>query len=276
MFFAAARRRRTLGAGVGAGLGAPSSKENRMTITSLGASSLLQQLLQARAAASQVDGGDQSASDVFDSGGQNVPATGKNGPPPPMSGWSSSGQGFSADTLASLLQAQQTSQSDRATAMFNDADADGDGSVSADELATAMAAHAPEDLPADAPSASDMAAGLLAKGDSDGDGKLSLAEFSAMKPAGHHHHGPPPADAAGDGSSQQASSATDAADLNGDGVVTADELAKTLNSAFDKLGSDVSSDASSLLQKLLSQLAGATTGSTESATSVGASVSVAA
>jgi hypothetical protein len=75
-----------------------------MTISSVGSSSLLQQLLQARAASStQATGADSTSSDPFASIGQNLPSGGANGPPPPMQGWSSSGQGFSADTLASLL-----------------------------------------------------------------------------------------------------------------------------------------------------------------------------
>ena len=252
-----------------------------MTVSSLGPSSLLQQL-QARAAASQVDSGDQDAASLFESSGQNLPTSGSNGPAPPppqaMSGRPSAGQGFSADTLASLLGTQQIGQSgqaDRAAAMFKEADVDGDGSVTADELATAMAAHASPNAPAGAPSAADKAAQLLAKGDSDGDGQLSMAEFKAMKPRGGHHHGSPPPTDAG----QQASSSpspTDEADLNGDGVVTAAELAQTLNTALDKPGSNVSSDAMSLMQKLLSQLAAATSGSTDSASATGASVSVAA
>ena len=255
-----------------------------MTVSSLGPSSLLQQLLQARAAASHAAASDQDASSLFESSGQNLPTGGSNGPPPSMSGWSSAGQGFSTDTLASLLQTQQTGQSrqaDRATAMFEAADTDGDGSVTADELATAMAAHAPSDLPAGAPSPTDKAAQLLAKGDTDGDGQLSMAEFKALKPhGGHHHGGAPPAEAANDAgqasSSSSSSSTTDPDDLNGDGVVTADELAQTMNSAFKALGSDVSADASSLMQKLLSQLAAATSGSTGASASTGASVSVAA
>ncbi len=256
-----------------------------MTISSVGSSSLLQQLLQARAATStQSTGADSASSDPFASIGQNLPSGGKNGSATAMRGWSSSGQGFSTDTLASLLGAQQSSQTDRAASMFADADADGDGSVTADELATAMAAHAPSDLPSDAPSATDIAANMIKTGDSDGDGKLSASEFQAMKPhGGHGPHGaggpppgPPPSDDSGDASSSAGSASTDPADLNGDGVVTADELAQTLTSAAGSLGSDISGDASDLMQKLLNQLASNLTGSTTSTSSTTASVDVAA
>jgi Ca2+-binding EF-hand superfamily protein len=239
-----------------------------MTISSVGSSSLLQQLLQARA--STQTQAESTTSDPFASVGQNMPSGGKNGPPPPMQGWSSSGQGFSTDTLASLLSTQQTDQSDRAASMFADADADGDGAVTSDELATAMAAHAPADLPSDAPSATDMASGMLSSGDSDGDGSLSLSEFQAMKPAQggmrgpHGAGGPPPGPPPSGGSDDSGGASTDAADLNGDGVVSAAELAQTLTSAADSLGSDISSDASDLMQKLLTQLANNLTGSTTS------------
>jgi Ca2+-binding EF-hand superfamily protein len=251
-----------------------------MTISSVGSSSLLQQLLQARAASStQATGTDSTSSDPFASIGQNLPSGGNKGSPPPMQGWSSSGQGFSADTLASLLGAQQTDQTDRAASMFAGADADGDGAVTSDELATAMAAHAPADLPSDAPSATDMASSMLSSGDSDGDGSLSLSEFQAMKPpsggphgAGGPPPGPPPSGGSGD-SGASSSASTDPADLNGDGVVSAAELAQTLTSASDQLGSDISGDASDLMQKLLSQLASNLSGST---TSTASSVNVAA
>jgi Ca2+-binding EF-hand superfamily protein len=244
-----------------------------MTISSVGSSSLLQQLLQARA--STQTQAESATSDPFASVGQNMPSGGKNAPPPPMQGWSSSGQGFSTDTLASLLSTQQTDQSDRAASMFAasmfaDADADGDGAVTSDELATAMAAHAPADLPSDAPSATDMASTMLSSGDSDGDGSLSLSEFQAMKPAQggmggpHGAGGPPPGPPSSGGSDDSGSASTDAADLNGDGVVSAAELAQTLTSAADSLGSDISSDASDLMQKLLTQLANNLTGSTTS------------
>jgi Ca2+-binding EF-hand superfamily protein len=237
-----------------------------MTISSVGSSSLLQQLLQARAATS-TQTSDSTSSDPFASVGQNMPSGGKNGPPPPMQGWSSSGQGFSTDTLASLLSTQQTDQSDRAASMFADADADGDGTVTQDELATAMAAHAPSDLPADAPSATDMASNMLSSADTDGDGALSLDEFQAMKPPHGGPHGPggPPPGGGSEASGTSTSASTDPADLNGDGVVTADELIQTLTSATDQLGSDVSSDASDLMQKLLSQLASSLAGSAGSA-----------
>jgi|GEM_PF-2032259 len=251
-----------------------------MTISSVGSSSLLQQLMQARATtATQTD---STSSEALSSIGQNLQTGGKNGPPPPMQGWSSSGQGFGADTLASLLSTQQTDQSDRAAAMFADADADGDGSVTSDELATAMAAHAPEDLPSDAPSATDMASNMISSGDSDGDGKLSASEFQAMKPqhggphgAGGPPPGPPPSGGADD-SGSATSDSTDPADLNGDGVVSAAELAQTLSASVDQLGSDVSSDASDLMQKLLAQLTANLTSTTMSTSSTSSSVDVAA
>jgi Ca2+-binding EF-hand superfamily protein len=240
-----------------------------MTISSLGSSSLLQQLLWARASASAPATSDAStSSDPSAQVGQNMPSSGRNGPPPSMPGWSSSGQGFGADTLASLLSTQQTDQGDRATSMFADADADGDGAVTSDELATAMAAHAPSDLPSDAPSATDMASSMVSSGDADGDGSLSLAEFQAMKPPHGGPHGPggPPPGGGAEASGSTNSASTDPADLNGDGVVTADELIQTLTSATDQLGSDVSGDASDLMRKLLSQLASSLASSTSAAT----------
>jgi hypothetical protein len=240
-----------------------------MTISSIGSSSLLQQLLQVRASGSAQAGDDDSVSnDPFAEVGQNLPAGGRNGPPPPMQGWSSSGQGFGADTLASLLGSQQTDRSDRAASMFADADADGDGTVTQDELATALAAHAPSDLPADAPGATDMASNLVSSGDADGDGSLSLDEFQAMKPPHGGPHGPggPPPGGGSEASGSSTSASTDPADLNGDGVVTADERVQTLTSATDHPGSDVSSDASDLMRKLLSQLASSLVSSTSAAT----------
>jgi len=236
-----------------------------MTISSLGSSSLSRPLLQARASAStQATDGGSALGAALAQVGQNLPSGGRNGPPPPMQGWSSAGQGFGADTLASLLDVQQTDQGDRAASMFADADADGDGAVTSDELATAMAAHAPSDLPADAPSATDMASNMLSNGDVDGDGSLSLGEFQALKPPpGGPPPGAPPSDGSGDAAASSDTS-SDAADLNGDGVVSADELAQTLTSAADSLGADISSDASDLMQKLLSQLAGGLAGSSGS------------
>ena len=226
-----------------------------MTVSSLGGASLLPQLQQARFAKADANSDSQLSLSEFQAIGQEVPSGGKNVRPPPPQGWASSAQGFSGDTLASLLSLQQTSPADRAAAMVGEADANGDGAVTADELSSAMAAKAPKDLPADAPAASDMAAKMLADGDANGDGTLSLSEFSAMKP-----HGPPPA--AGSGGDQTASApSTDAADLNGDGVVSAAELLKSLSSAATHLGADVSSSAADPMQKLLAQLTSNLTGS---------------
>jgi hypothetical protein len=108
----------------------------------------------------------------------------------------------------------------------------------------------------------------VSSGDADGDGSLSLTEFQAMKPPHGGPHGPggPPPGGGAETSESTNSTSSDPADLNGDGVVTADELIQTLTSATDQLGSDVSGDASDLMRKLLSQLASSLASSTSAAT----------
>lgn len=257
-----------------------------MTVSSVGSSSLAQQLRelqQAKFAAADANTDGALSLSEFQSIGQNVQGEGKNSPATALTSQASSGQGFSSDTLSSLISLLQTLQStdsssgaqgSRGDKMFADSDADGDGKVTTDELATAMAARAPSNRPAEAPSAADMAARMVEQGDTDGDGSLSETEMSALRPKGGPGGaggpgGPPPSGAAPTGGATASGTAedTDPADLNADGTVSAQELAQSLTSASTKLSSDVSSTAADLMQKLLAQLTSAMAGTSETSVS---------
>jgi hypothetical protein len=71
--------------------------------------------------------------------------------------------------------------------LFNQIDADGDGSVNATEIQT-MADHLAEKMGDAAPSAED----LMAQLDTDSDGVMSFAEFEAGRPQGPPPGGMPP------------------------------------------------------------------------------------
>ena len=86
-------------------------------------------------------------------------------------------QGFSAETLSALMGVQQTSHADRAAEIFAGADADGDGSLTAEELSADMAAHAPPGA-AGTDSAS-RAADMLSAADTNKDGTVSMSELLA-------------------------------------------------------------------------------------------------
>jgi Ca2+-binding EF-hand superfamily protein len=116
--------------------------------------------------------------------------------------------------------------------MFKKMDADGNGSVSKEELQTVtdeMKKHAPKDAPQGMPSVDD----LFATTDANGDGGISQDEMLTEL---SKHRGPPPGappvdggDSAGatshksSSSSSSSSKAKDAADIDGDGNVTAAE-----------------------------------------------------
>lgn len=257
-----------------------------MTVSSVGSSSLAQQLRelqQAKFTAADANTDGALSLSEFQSIGQNVQGEGKNSPAAALTSQASSGQGFSSDTLSSLISLLQTLQSadnstgaqgSRGDKMFAESDADGDGKVTTEELATAMAAKAPANRSADAPSADDMAARMVEQGDTDGDGSLSETEMSALRPRGGPGGpggagGPPPAGAASTSESSASSGTedTDPADLNEDGTVSAQELAQSLTSASTKLASDVSSTAADLMQKLLAQLTSAMAGESETSVS---------
>ena len=171
-------------------------------------------------------------------------------------------QGFSAETLGALMGVQQMSPEDRAAEIFSGADADGDGSLTAEELTADFAAHAPPG--ADATGGGPRAEDLIAAGDSDGDGALSAEEFSALKPpqGGPPPGGPPPAGGAGGSEEEQT---YDAADTNEDGSVSMSELLASLTSSSDA-ASGFSSEVSDLMAKLLEQLQSAVSGSMQAVT----------
>lgn len=174
-------------------------------------------------------------------------------------------QGFSPETLGALLGVQQMSQADRAAEMFSTADADGDGSLTAEELSADMAAHAPPG--ADGTDSASRAADLFSAGDTDGDGALSAEEFTALKPpqGGPPPGGPPPSGSTGSTGASEEETTYDAADTNKDGSVSMSELLASLQSSSD-VASGFSSEVSDMMAKLLDQLKAATTSSTEAVT----------
>ncbi|MDB5441120.1 MAG: Calcium-binding EF-hand-containing protein [Caulobacteraceae bacterium] len=240
-----------------------------MNVGSTSSATLLQQLQQSLFSNADANSDGNLSLSEFDSIGQNVQGGG-NSPP---SGTTDASSLLTASALTALLALQQqnqssgTSQTAGASApangkpsldeRFANADTNGDGEISADELTAVMAKHAPPGAATASSDATDASAKVLAKLDTDGDGQISKSEFAAMKPhGGHHHHGPPPAsDTTTTASSSDSSSKTfDPADTNKDGTVSAAELAASLTSSLAHAGADVSSDDLASLSKLLDQL----------------------
>jgi Ca2+-binding EF-hand superfamily protein len=220
----------------------------------------MQQALFAKA---DVNGDGQLSSDEFASIGQNLPSSGNSDRAEHHRGGGPGAANFSSETMGSLLSLQQSLQSsgsDRSAEIFASADADGDGTLTADELAADMAAHAPPGASGDTAT---MAADLVSKGDTDGDGTLSSGEFAALKPpggplpGGPPPGGPPPSDASSSDTASTDATSYDPADTNKDGQVSMSELLASLQSAAGQL-SGFSSDASDLFAKLLSSLAQST------------------
>lgn len=181
-------------------------------------------------------------------GGQNVPEKGSARQLKGGGGF----QGFSAETLGALIGAQQMSQTDRSAEIFAGADAEGDGSLTAEELSADMAAHAPPG--AEGTDSASRAADFLAAADSDGDGALSSEEFSAMKPqGGPPPGGPPPAGGSTSTAEAEEEKTYDAADTNQDGTVSMSELLASLQSSSE-VAEGFSTQASDLMSKLLEQL----------------------
>lgn len=162
-----------------------------------------------------------------------APAT---SPPTPPANPPSAAQ-FAQATLASLLDTQQAppTSADIAGKVISAADSDGDGSLSLDEVEKALGQ--------DTTSSSDGLSQAFNKLDANGDGKLSQDELAsaidAQKSASgvhHHHHHHHAQEAQGSDGGQVASAMLDQADTNGDGALSADEIAQALGtSASDSL-----------------------------------------
>ena len=212
-----------------------------MTSIATGGSSLLQQLQQAMFAKADVNADGQLSSDEFLSIGQNMPPPGNSGPARAMRGAGGGGENFTAATMGALLSLQE----DRSSEIFSNADSDGDGLLTADELAADMAAHGPPGRSGDATT---MASDLVSRADADGDGVLSLDEFKSAAP-------PPPPGGGGraQAANDQTASTSDPLDTDGDGKVSMAELLASLQ-ATDEVQSGFSTEASDLLAKLIDQL----------------------
>jgi Ca2+-binding EF-hand superfamily protein len=237
-------------------------KESSMTVSSVGSSSLTQQLLQLQQSmftSADADSDGSLSLSEFQAIGQNVQGGGQRPPPPPMGGSSSAGANFSGDTLRSLMSVQMLGSD--SGSIISSADSDADGLLSADEISTALSANAPDDakgLGLEGKMASDMISAL----DSDDDGSLSSDEIAAglttastiqsamqgMQGAGGPPPGPPPGGGGGGGGGGGSTSATGSSgvfetlDTNQDGTVSAAELA-----AADTEDTDAASAAKDLI-----------------------------
>lgn len=233
-----------------------------MTLSSVGSSSQLLQLRQAMFSKADADGDGQLSSDEFLSIGQNMQGGGNSGSAKAMKGEGCGPANFASATLGSLLSMQEAAADHeaRAAEMFAGADADSDGKVTAEELATDMAAHAPPGM--EGFDTTRMAASFLANADTDGDGALSEDEFKAARPpAPPHGMGGP-----GAAASSEEDKKTDPLDTNGDGVVSMTELLASLQTTAQSQSTDFSTEVSDMLQKLLAKLTEETTAASTATT----------
>jgi Ca2+-binding EF-hand superfamily protein len=155
-----------------------------------------------------------------------VPTT---SPTPPTS--SPSAARFVSHTLASLLSAQEAppSSADVAGKIIGVADANGDGTLSLGEVEKALGA--------DTTSGADALSQAFSSVDANGDGQISAGELTtaldAQKAAqgAHHGHHAHHAHRAQPSSGDLASQAIGAADANGDGLLSVDEIQKALGAS---------------------------------------------
>ncbi len=137
---------------------------------------------------------------------------------------------FTADTLSSLLSAQEAppSSADVAAKVIGTADTNGDGALSLSEVESALGQ--------DTTSGADALSQAFTKVDTNGDGQLSASELAsaldAQKSASggdahhaHHAHQTAPS------STDLASSMLGALDTNGDGQLSATEIQTALGSS---------------------------------------------
>jgi len=142
---------------------------------------------------------------------------------------------FASTTLASLLDTQQGPPSADSVAqqVISAVDANGDGSLSLDEVEKALGQ--------DSNSASSGLTQAFAQLDTNGDGNLSQDELSSAISAQqqqqgtagvhHHHHHHHHAGAAQASDGQLGASILGQADADGDGALSADEIAKALGTS---------------------------------------------
>ena len=175
--------------------------------------------------------------------GQDLPGAGQASTaastPPAQPASSTSAAQFTADTLSSLLSAQEAppSNSDVAAKVIGTADTNGDGALSLDEVESALGQ--------DTTSGADALSQAFAKVDANGDGQLSAGELSsaldaqnsasvaqnapsenAQRAHAHHH-----AHHAASSSTDVASQMLGAVDGNGDGQLSASEIQAALGSS---------------------------------------------
>ena len=221
-----------------------------MNLNSIGGSSSLQQLQQAMFAKIDANGDGQLSSDEFLSIGQKLQGGGNSGAAREMRGRVGGGGDFASATMGSMLSLQEMQSRREARAeIFTGADSDGDGALTAEELAADMAAHAPRGADGDT---TEMAAGLIAQADADGDGALSVDEFKAARPPA-----PPPGGGMGPTASTEDTIA-DPLDTDGDGTVSMSELLASLQTVEEDEGG-FSAEVSDLFSQLIAKLTEETT-----------------
>lgn len=139
------------------------------------------------------------------------PQKGAKGPPPGPPPPGMNGGGVSTDTMSSLLSTQENGSS-FASNIIDEADANGDGSISLSELAASLGA--------------DEASLTQAFGsvDGNGDGQIDSDELETGLKSMHGRHGPPPPPSAGDVVSDLLS----AADTDKGGSLSLGEIASAL------------------------------------------------
>jgi len=156
------------------------------------------------------------------------------GGPPPSPPPGGGAQQFSSNTLSGLLSAQETSgEDDLASKLISDADSDGDGALSLEEIQTTLGADASDELTA-----------AVSSLDTDGDGKLTAEELSAGLEANRPEgRGPPPPPSSSDIASQLLGDV----DSDSDGALSLAEIQSELGlddedegltSAFGSLDTD--------------------------------------